>query len=439
VKNVRDYFEWAKSLTDPAKVHEKPEALEGIRVLDISYGNFAALFASSILAELGAEVIKIEPPEGDIARKMTPFGIKHKDTGLAFLAEGRNKYYITLNVYTERGKELYKKMVKKSDVVIESFKPGEADELGIGYKNLAEENPRLIYAAISTTGSFGPGVKKMRSYDIIEQARSTLMYMTGEAEFDPEVPEEYKIPLREGNWLGWYTGGAWTAYGILLAIFWREKSGKGQFIDVSPCECLLRHSNYFLQYYHESKRVVPRSGPYDPAVFAYTVVKSRDSYVFIAGYSDPNWKGLTDLIGRPDLFERFPTPKERLVFENQIEMRKEIEKWSLERESDEIIRLAQEHNLDETKTGTVVVGKVYSPKQASENDAHYERDILKIFRDPYYGELLVQGSSFGKMSETPGRIKWLCRPIGADNVYIYAKVLGLDAKDLKLLKETKVI
>lgn len=434
-----DFFEWAKSVTDPDTVYDKPEALRGIRVLDISYGNFAALFASSILAELGAEVIRIEPPEGDITRKMTPFGILHKRTGLAYLAESRNKYHITLNLEKEEGRKIYKDLVKKSDVIIESFRLGQANRLGIGYCQLKEINNKLIYVAISTYGQFGSETCEKPDYDLIDQARSTVMSVTGEAEFDPNVPEEFKVPLKEGNWMGWYTGGAWAAYSVLLALFWREFSGKGQLIDVSPSETLLRHANYNIQYYHEARKIVPRSGPYDPAVFAYTVVKAKDGYVFIAGYTDPNWEGLTTMIDRPDLFKKFPTPKERLIPENQIVIRNEIQKWAEKRTTDEILELAMEHNLEKSKVGTVVVGKVYSPKESSELKNWYERGILIRFDDPYYGELLIQGSSFGKMSATPGRVKWCCRPIGADNTYIYTYLLGFDARKLRELRNQGII
>jgi len=289
---MSEWIEFARKLTDPKEDKDKDDALRGFRVLDVSYGNFAALFASSILSELGAEVIRIEPPEGDIARKMSPYGIFLKGTGLAYVVEGRNKYHITLNLRCEEGREIYLKLIKKSDVVIESFKPGEADSLGIGYRRLKNLNPRIIYASISSSGYFGSDVKSIPDYDLIDQARSTVMAVTGEAEFDESVPEEYKVPLRMGNWMGWYTGGAWTAYAILLALFYRERSGRGQFIDVVPSEALMRHANYNIQYYHESGNTVPRAGPYDPAVFAYTVVKAKDGYVFIAGYSDENWKGL---------------------------------------------------------------------------------------------------------------------------------------------------
>ena len=134
----KDYAKFVYKITNPEDAPSKPEALEGTLVLDLSYGNYAGLFASSILAELGAEVIRIEPPEGDIARKMTPYGIMINDAGLAYLTEGRNKFHITLNIETEEGRELLRKLVKKADVLIETFKPGYMDSLGVGYRQLKE-------------------------------------------------------------------------------------------------------------------------------------------------------------------------------------------------------------------------------------------------------------------------------------------------------------
>ncbi|MCX8152224.1 MAG: CoA transferase [Archaeoglobaceae archaeon] len=436
-----NYFSWIKDLTDPSKIYEKPEALDGFRVLDISTGNFAALFCSSILAELGAEVIRIELPGGDISRKMTPEGIILKDTGLAYIAEGgRNKYHITLNYKSDEGLKILKMLIARSDVLIESFKPSEVIKMGLKYEDLKKINEKLIYVSYSSTGKFGLKVKDYYDYDLIDQAISTIMSVTGEAEFDPKVPNDYKVPLKIGNWMAWYVGGAWGAYATLLALFYRLHSGKGQYIDVSPAECLLRHSNYYLQYYHESRKLVPRFGPYDPAVFAYTIVRAKDGkYVFVAGYSDENWKGLTNLMERPDLFEKYPTPAHRLKIENQIILREEIENWAKNYNSDKIIEMATEYSMDKTKVGTVVTGIVYSPKDSSKLENWYERRILKWMEDPYYGKMLIQTSSFSWMSETPGRIKWICKPPGADNTYVYTKILCFDAKKLKELRDKGVI
>ena len=128
----KEYAKWAYQEANPDDIPKKPEALDDMVVLDLSYGSYAGLFASSILAELGAEVIRIEPPRGDIARKMTPFGIMIKDAGLAYITEGRNKFHITLDITKEEGREILKKLVKKADVLIETFKPGYMVSLGIG-------------------------------------------------------------------------------------------------------------------------------------------------------------------------------------------------------------------------------------------------------------------------------------------------------------------
>ena len=202
----KDYAKFVYKITNPEDAPSKPEALEGTLVLDLSYGNYAGLFASSILAELGAEVIRIEPPEGDIARKMTPYGIMINDAGLAYLTESRNKFHITLNIETEEGRELLRKLVKKADVLIETFKPGYMDSLGVGYRQLKEINPRLIYCAIYTYGHFGEDAEKYGNqpdYDVIDQARGLIMSVTGEPELDPDIPKEYKRPMKHGNWHGW--------------------------------------------------------------------------------------------------------------------------------------------------------------------------------------------------------------------------------------------
>ena len=119
-----EYAKWAHRETDPETVCRKPEALDDMLVLDASHGSFAGLFASSLLAEMGAEVIRIEPPGGDLARKMTPYGMMLGDAGLGYVTEGRNKFHVTLDVAAEEGKELFRRLAKKADVLIHTFKPG---------------------------------------------------------------------------------------------------------------------------------------------------------------------------------------------------------------------------------------------------------------------------------------------------------------------------
>ncbi len=437
-----EYAKFIYSITKPEDIPFKPEALSDITVLDLSYGNFAGLFCSSILAELGAEVIRVEPPGGDIARKMSPYGIMIKDSGLPYIVEARNKYHITLNLETEEGREILKTLVLKSDVLIETFKPGYMHSLGLGYDVLKEINPKLIYCAIHTYGHFGSDSKKHANqpdYDLNDQARGVVMSVTGEPELDPEVPQEYKKPLRQGNWMGWYLAGAWAAFGINLAIFHRYKFGKGQFIDCSPPEGLFSIANYLFQYYHMTGKKMIRAGNYDYAVFPYSYFKCKDGYTFISGFTDPNWAALCEIMNRPDLQQRFPTIKERLTPENQPKIQHEIEKWSENYTSEEILQIITEYSRKPDRKGTVVTGRLEEPKDVLEREHWRMRKTFVEVEDPHYGKVLVQDSSFHAMSRTPGRIKWVCRPIGADNAFIYKKLLGYGPSKLKELEEAGVI
>src|SRR5512135_3015876 len=170
----QEFARWAYRETYPPDNYKKPEALDDMVVIDASYGNFAGLVASSLLAEMGAEVIRIEPPGGDTARKMSPYGMMIGDSGLAYIVEARNKFHVTLDLTKEEGQKIFAKLAGKAAVVIETFKPGYLDGLGIGYRQLSQANPGLIYCAISSYGHFGPEAEKRANqpdYDIVDQAR----------------------------------------------------------------------------------------------------------------------------------------------------------------------------------------------------------------------------------------------------------------------------
>ncbi|MCK4300546.1 MAG: CoA transferase, partial [Planctomycetes bacterium] len=164
---------WAREHDDPAIASTRPEALDDITVLDLSYKSFAGCYCSSMLAELGATVLRIEPPEGDYIRTCTPYGILHKGEGLNYLTEGRNKHHITLNLEKPEGREILKSLVKQADVLIETYSPGVMDGWGIGYEQLKKINPGLVLASITAFGQFGPMSRsRMPDYDNIAQARS---------------------------------------------------------------------------------------------------------------------------------------------------------------------------------------------------------------------------------------------------------------------------
>jgi crotonobetainyl-CoA:carnitine CoA-transferase CaiB-like acyl-CoA transferase len=212
------WSDWIRAKDDPAKANGKPEALDQLTVLDCSNASISGCYASSYLAEFGAEVIRIEPPEGDPARSFSPWGYMHKDTGLAYLNEGRNKFHITLNLKEPEGQEVFKTLAKRADVIIETFLPGTMDEWGIGYRQLSVDNPRLIYCAVYTYGQYGAKASCGKAdVDVINQAYSGVTAVSGEPENGDGPPLPSEVPTKAGNWMGWYAGGAWSALSILAA------------------------------------------------------------------------------------------------------------------------------------------------------------------------------------------------------------------------------
>jgi len=434
----RTWVEWIREADDPKKNHLKPEALDDIRVLDVSYGHMGGLFCSSILAEFGAEVIRVEPPEGDIARQFTPFGYQHKGTGLGYLVEGRNKYHITLNLKTPEGQEEFRRLAAQADVVIETFKPGVMDEYGLSYRHLKELNPRLIYATIYAYGHFGPEAGCGRpDYDIINQARSGVMGVTGEP-IEEEGEQPWTIPTKESNWMGWYAGGAWSAFGILSALHYRHATGEGQMVDVAPGEGEMRFCDYHLLYYHTTGKLRGLVGAYDSAVFPYTIIKTKDGYSFIAGFADANWEGLTNIMKNPELKDKFPTIFDRLNKDNQPLIHREIEKWSVNYTSDEILEMVQDYSINRRGPGVVATARVNNVEEIFADEVWWDRGVFDKGTDPYYGDVAFQNPPW-KMTLTPGRVKWLCRPVGADNPYIYQKYLGVGPSKLKEWKEKNIV
>jgi crotonobetainyl-CoA:carnitine CoA-transferase CaiB-like acyl-CoA transferase len=436
------YAKWAHRETNPDDVSRKPEALDDVLVLDASHGSFAGLFASSLLSEMGAEVIRVEPPGGDLARKMTPYGMMIGDAGLGYITEGRNKLHVTLDIASEEGKVLFRRLARKAGVLIHTFRPGYMDGLGLGYGALREENPGLIFAAVHTYGQSGSDAEKYAAqpgYDILDQARGVIMSVTGEPDLDPDVPEGYKRPLKQGNWMGWYAGGAWAAFGIQMAMFHKRRTGKGQFVDASPPEGLMAISNYVMQFFHMSGKQMPRAGNYDYAVFPYTYVRCKDGFTFISGFSDANWAALCEIMGRPDLREQFPTIRERLTPANQPVIQREIERFTSQHTADGIQQMITEYGKRPDRKGTVVSGRLETPVEVLQREHWHERRTFVRVNDPHYGEVLVPNSTFKSMSATPGRVKWACRPVGADNEFVYGKYLGLGGGALGELRKKGVV
>ncbi|MBI4634831.1 MAG: CoA transferase [Candidatus Rokubacteria bacterium] len=419
---------WIRAEEDPERVSGKPEALDDLTVLDLSHGHYGALLAATYLAELGAEVIKIEPPEGDPARAWGPPDAAVAGEGLAFVAEARNRYHMTLDWRSARGRRLLRGLAGRADVLVEGFAPGHLDRLGLGYRQLSRLNPRLVYVACSAYGHFGPlAPGQPREYDLIDQALSGLVHITG----DPDGP-----PERVGCWIGAYAQAAWAAMATLAALSWRRTSGRGQMIDISGAEALMRYLEYSVLLYHTTREVRGRTGLYELAVFPYTFVRVRDGYAFIAGYTDPNFGALCRVMGRPELAHdpRFNTTLQRTTHANEVALRAEIEKWSVNLNAGEIL----DKVLADPGPGTVVFGPMNTPTRTLAEEHWWERGCFRRIQDPLYGELVLQMPAW-RMTRTPPRLRWPCRPVGYHNAHLYAKYFGLGPRRLAELKEEGVL
>ena len=431
------WSDWARERNHPSHAFAKPEALDDLLVLDCSHASFAGLVASSFLAELGAEVIRLEPPGGDPARHFTPFGLLHQDTGLGYLIEGRNKFHTTLNLEAPEGRDLLKSLAAKADVLIETFLPGRMDGWGLGYRQLSAANPRLIYCALYTYGQFGPRAGcGQPNADITDQALSGLTFISG---FPPDGPaaDPTAVPTRQGNWHGWTLGGLWGAFGILTALHARSTLGVGQFVDVSPAEALMRSTDGACAWWELDNFVRARVGNYDTAIFPYAYFRSKDGYVLLAAVMDPAWKALTALMGRPELSEQYPTVPSRKDLAVQRRLHKEVEAWTQTLTFNEMAAKAEVANRD-LEMGVIVVGRVVDLPDVIKNDHYRDRGTLAVFTDPTYGDLLIQ-FPFQKMSASPPRLKWTCRAPGQDNAHVYAKHLGLGRETLADLRARGIV
>jgi crotonobetainyl-CoA:carnitine CoA-transferase CaiB-like acyl-CoA transferase len=420
--------EWIQAAEDPARAADKPEALDDLLVLDLSQCHYGALLTATYLGELGAEVIKVEPPGGDPARRWGPADTSVEGEGLAFLAEARNRYHVTLDLEKKEGRKILKGLAERADVLIEGFAPGYLDGLGVGYRQLSLRNPRLVYVACSAYGQFGPLAKDQPpEYDLTDQALSGLLHITG----DPEA-----APSKVGSWISAYAQAAWGAVGALGALHWRETSGRGQMIDVSGAEALMRYLEYTTLLHAASGHVRGRTGLYELAVFPYTFVPVKGGWAFIAGYTDPNFGALCRVMGRPELAKdpRFNTTIQRTTLDNEIALRDEIAAWSVRFTAEQIL----DKVLADPGPGIVVFGPMNPPTRTLTESHWWERGCFKRVTDPIYGELLLQMPAW-RMTRTPPRLKWPCRPAGYHNGHVLQKYFGYGPRRLAELHREGIV
>ncbi|MEM5830404.1 MAG: CoA transferase, partial [Candidatus Aenigmatarchaeota archaeon] len=283
------------NLQELFKPEGKPLPLEGVLVVEISYTNFAAQIAAAILAELGARVIKIEPPEGDPSIYVTPYGVTlDNNIGIPYFIENRYKEIIKLDF--SKDKEKIIEILSKADIIIDGMKPGHLDKLGLGYRQIEAANPRAIYIAISPHGHFTEYAElnaNIPDSDLTAQAYNGYPSIIG----NPYLTDEKHLaPLRAGVWAATAMAGVHAALSALVALYWREISGEGQFIDVATYEVLsaVHIVPYIVGFFFEKPRT--KYGLIDYIIYPFGYYKTLDGYVAIATPTDADFRALLKLL-----------------------------------------------------------------------------------------------------------------------------------------------
>jgi len=393
------------------------EALSGITVLEPAQ-YLSGPVAGMLLADMGATVIHIERPK--IGDSLRAYGFKVADQSSRFLWANRNKKGITLDLSTEQGTQIFRNLAKRADVIIENFPPGTMRKFGISYEELKEVNPEIIFASISGFGQYGP-YKDRVAFDLVAQAAGGLMSVTGY----PEQP-----PVRAGAAIADILGGLMALSAILTALFWRERTRRGQHIDISLMDAVfftlgyqfIDHINFGLEGGRQGNRY-PGAGVTD-------IYESTDGYFVLQVPTDQLWRKLAAAIAREDLINdsRFDTNLKR--WENDHLVHDVIEQWSRNKSLNEI--------TEALVKAEIPFFPVMTLDQLATDPSLVARDMILEREQPFMGKIRIPGIPM-KLSATPGRIDKPAPSLGEHNEEVYGQLLGLTTEVRKKLEDEGVI
>ncbi len=392
--------------------------LSDLRVVEMGQ-LLAGPFCGQLLADFGADVIKLEPPnQGDPMREWG----REKSGGrsLWWPVVARGKRSVTLNLREAEGQELARQLIASADIVVENFRPGTLEKWAMAPEVLMEANPRLIVVRVSGYGQSGPYASRP-GYGAIGEAMGGLRAVIGE----PDRP-----PARAGISIGDTLAATFACLGALVALHARENTGRGQIVDSALYEAVLSVMESLLPEYTIADYVRPRTGSILPNVAPANAYPTADGEHLISGNQDTVWKRLAEAMGRPELGEdpRYATHSAR--GENQGELDELIGKWSMTLSSAELEEILNEH--------AVPNGKIYTAPDMLA-DAHFAaREAIVKLAHPQLGEFPMQ-NVVPKLSDTPGEIRWVGPELGEHTDEVLAEVLGMSAERASELRGAGVI
>lgn len=411
-------------MTSPTS--QKPGPLEGIRVFDMTR-ILAGPSATQILGDFGAEIFKIEKPgQGDDTRSWGPPFVQDaegNDTSESsyYLSANRNKKSIGIDFTKPEGLTLAKKLIGSCDILFENYKAGTLDKYGLGYDQLKQEFPRLIYCSLTGFGHTGP-YRERAGYDFLIQGMGGIMSLTGPIEGPP-----YKIGVAKSDLIC----GLYALSGILAALYSREKTGKGQHIDIALLDTQVATLSNAGQYYLTSGKVTPRMGNAHPTIVPYEVFESADGYIILAVGNDKQFRDFCDVAGHAALAadERFAANKSRVRNRDVL----------LPQIRDIIAQKPQSWWMENLEKRGVPCGPVNNLDQVFADEQVQARGMVTDMPHPLSPAPVSLIANPVKFSDTPVSYRRAPPPLGADTADILGRELGLDENDIQQLRQQGVV
>ncbi|MCY4304867.1 MAG: CoA transferase [Aestuariivita sp.] len=401
------------------KASEHKAPLSDLRVIETGQ-LLAGPFCGQLLADFGAEVIKVESP--GIGDPMRQWG-REKPHGksLWWPVVARNKKSITLNLRTEEGQKIVRDLIKDADILIENFRPGTMERWNLGYEVLSKVNPRLIMVRVTGFGQSGP-YSSRAGYGSIGEAMGGLRYVVG----DPSTQ-----PSRMGISIGDELAAMHACMGAMFAIHARERTGRGQIVDSAIYEAVLNVMESLITEYDVAGYVRERTGPILPNVAPSNVFDTADGkLLLIAANQDTVFRRLAEAMERPDLAEdeRYATHSARGA--HQVELDDLINQWTKTWTRDDLETLLNKFG--------VPCGLIYKVEDMMDDEHFRERNTLVKVKHPDFGNITMQNVA-PRLSDTPGQVRWVGPELGEHNDYVFKELLGLSDERQVSLRDAGII
>lgn len=402
-------------MTDPAF---KNGPLTDLRVIEMGT-LLAGPFCGQLLGDMGAEVIKVEPPnQGD---PMRVWGRqKQGDPSLWWPVVGRNKKAVTLDLRQAEGQEVLRELVAKADFVLENFRPGTLEKWGLGWRELSAINPRLIMIRVSGFGQTGPYARQA-GFGAIGEAMGGLRYVVG----DPSTP-----PSRMGISIGDSLAATFACVGALSALHYREKTGRGQVVDSAIYEAVLNMMESLITEYDKTGYIRERTGAILPNVAPSNVYPTSDGLVLIAANQDTVFARLCEAMNRADLPGSPRYNNHQARGSHQKELDDLIGDWTRSLTTAQVLDLMDQHG--------VPAGQIYRAPEMLDDPHFAARDAIITVDHPQFGLLRMQNVA-PKLSETPGGVRSASPALGQHNDEVYLQLLGMPPERYEQLQQRKVI